>query len=76
MHARTPPSAHFIHNVIILIILTKLCTNLLNHRRCGAVFIRSSLFLHVRVQAVRYYACTVEVVDGEIGFNNVGLRCL
>ena len=24
----------------------------------------------------RYYACTVEVVDGEIGFNDVGLRCL
>ena len=41
------PSAHFIHNIIILIILTKLCTNLLNHRRCGAVFIRSSLFLYV-----------------------------
>ena len=42
------------HNVIILIILTNLCTNLLNDRRYAAVLIRSSLFLHAQVQAVTW----------------------
>ena len=48
MHACTPPSAYFIHNVIVLVTLTRLCANLLNDRRCGAVFILNAFFLHVR----------------------------